>query len=238
MKRLFSAACFLSVIPATAQTVDEVIQRFAANLGGLEAFNKITTAKISGTFSAQGNDFPLTTQVVNGKAMRTDVSVMGQSVTNCYSNGKGWKVNPFAGVPNPTEVSGNELIDFKNQSMLSNALMDYRARGHQVELQGVDSVEGVKVFKIKLTSKEDGRVTLYFISQADYSLIKTDGTRSFQGKDTDMETFYSDPKEFGGVKFLMTRVTRVGGDVFQTIQFDRIELNVPIDEKIFDMPKQ
>jgi hypothetical protein len=237
MKKLLVALFSFALVTAQAQTADDIIQKFSANMGGLDAFNKITSVKMTGTVTAQGNDMPLTTQIINGKAMRTDVEVMGSSIANCYYNGKGWKINPFQGVTSPTEVSGNELNEFKTQSMLANQLMDYKARGHQVEMGGEQAIDNVKVFKIKLTNKDDGKVTTYFISIANYTLIKSVATREMMGQELEVETYYSDLKETGGVKFFMSRSQMVNGQEVQVIKFEKIELNVPIDEKMFEMPK-
>jgi hypothetical protein len=237
MKKILFAVLSFAVVSAHAQTADEVIQKYTANMGGLDAFNKVTSAKITGTISVQGNDLPITIQIINGKGMRSDVEAMGQTVTNCYFNGKGWKINPFAGAPSPTEVTGNELNDFKFQSSLASQLMDYKAMGHQVELQGTEKVEGTDSYKIKLTNKDDSRVTTYFISTSDYTIIKSVGTRDMQGQQTEVESYYSDPKEFGGIKFFMTRDSKIEGQIFQTVKIDKIELNVPVDEKIFEMSK-
>ena len=235
-KIIFVLLCLVS-ISAFSQSVDEIIQKYAANMGGLDAFNKISSAKLSGTLTSQGNEFPLTTQLINGKAMRTDVDIMGQTVSNCYFNGKGWKINPLAGVTSPTEITGNELYDFKIQSSMASQLMDYKARGHQVEKLGDETTDGIKAFKIKLTSKDDSKVTTYYISTADYKLIKSITSRQIQGQDMDVETYYSDLKDIGGVKFFMARDSKIEGEVFQSIKFEKIELNVAIDEKIFAMPK-
>ncbi len=237
MKTLFIAVLSMIMVSAHAQTADAIIQKYSANMGGLDALNKITSAKITGTVTAQGNDLPLTLQIINGKAMRTDVEAMGQSITNCYNNGKGWKLNPFQGAPVPTEVSGTELNDFKIQCSLASPLMDYKARGHQVELLGEETVEGVKTFKIKLTSKDDGRVTTYFLSITDYTLIKSATNRTIQGQEMEVESWYSDLKEMDGVKFFMTKMSTIEGKEFQSIKYDNIKLNVPVDEKIFEMPK-
>lgn len=237
MKKLLFAVLSFAVVSAQAQSADEVIQKYNANMGGLEAFNKITSAKMTGAVATQGMDLPLTTQIINGKAMRTDVIVMSAPVTNCYNNGKGWKINPYAGAETATEVTGAELSDFKAQSSLANQLMDYKARGHQVEMQGEETVDGIKTFKIKLTNKDDGKVTTYFIAKPDYTLIKSVGTREIQGEEIEVETFYSDLKEIGGVKFFMFRSSRIEGQEFQGIKLDKIELNIKIDEKIFEMPK-
>ncbi|MGH2553414.1 MAG: LolA family protein [Chitinophagaceae bacterium] len=237
MKKILAAALSLAIISAKAQTADDVINKYTANMGGLDAFNKIASVKITGTYTTQGQDFPLTTQIINGKGMRTDIDIMDQPVTNCYYDGKGWKVNAFAGAPSPTEVSGSELNELKTQSLLSSALMDYKARGHQVEMQGEETVDGIKTFKIKLTSKEDGKVVTYFVSVADYTLIKSVTIRPIRGQDTDVESFYSDLKDVGGVKFFMNRDSRIDGQVFQSFKYEKVELNATVDEKIFAMPK-
>ena len=40
-----------------------------------------------------------------------------------------------------------------------------------------------------------------------------------------------------GVKFFMSRSSKIEGKEFQSIKYDKIELNVAVDEKIFEMPK-
>ncbi|MDP4262269.1 MAG: hypothetical protein Q8941_07030 [Bacteroidota bacterium] len=237
MKKLFFIFLGFAFLSAGAQTVDEVIQKYAANLGGLEAFTKIKTAKMSGTFSAQGNDLPMTIRVINDKACRTDLDFSGTSVIRVYNNGKGWTQSPFGGSPVPREATTTELNDFRPQCRLASPLMDYKSRGHQVELAGQEDTEGVKAFKIKLINKDDGRTTYYYIKTDDYTLIKTSTGREINGQTATLEVLYSDLKEINGAKFFMTRMQKMNGEIFQTTKFSTIELNVPIDEKIFDMPK-
>ena len=55
-----------------------------------------------------------------------------------------------------------------------------------------------------------------------------------QGQELEVETIYSNVKEFGGVKFTMTRTQSVEGQVFQEIKLEKVELDVTIDEKVFD----
>jgi hypothetical protein len=234
MKKILFAILPFAFFSANAQTVDDVIQKYSKAMGGLAAFNAIKTMKSTGTITTQGVDLALTSQIINGKAVRSDVQAMGQSVINSYKDGKGWKINPFAGVTTITDMTPEELIDFKSQSMIANQLMDYKARGHKVELQGQEDVEGVKTYKIKLTNKDDNKVTTYFISITDNTIVKSVSTRQLQGQDIEIETFYSDIKDFNGLKFPMVRTQKMQGQVFQEIKIATIEFNVPIDEKIFD----
>lgn len=237
MKQFFAALLSFAFLSANAQTADEVIQKYTVTMGGLGAFNKVTTAKITGILTSQGQNLPLTTQIINGKAMRTDVTVGEQSVNNVYNNGKGWKINPFANATAATEVTGPELVTFKTQASLANNLMDYKSRGHQVELLGQEDVEGVKTNKIKLTSKDDGKVTTYFISTTTNLLVKSVSKREVAGNEYDAHTFYSDIKEINGLKFSMHFVQKIANQVLQDVKYEKIELNVPVDEKIFIMPK-
>ena len=234
MKKLLFALLSFVIISANAQTADEVIQKYSAAMGGLDAFNKINSAKMTGTVTAQGNDLPVTIQIINTKAMRTDVEVMGQAIVNVYNKGKGWKINPFTGAATATDVTGTELTDFKAQASLANHLMDYKNRGHLVELAGQEDMEGMKVFKIKLTNKDDGKLITYFINTADYMLVKSVTKKELQGQEYDVETYYTDVKVINGLKFIMARTQKIDGQDFQAIKLDKIELNVPVDEKIFD----
>jgi len=234
MKKILCAILSFAFVSANAQTADDIIQKYSKAMGGLAAFNAIKTMKTTGTITTQGVDLTLTSQIINGKAVRSDVQAMGQSVINSYKDGKGWKINPFAGVTTITDMTPEELIDFKSQSMIANQLMDYKARGHKVELQGQEDVEGVKTYKIKLTNKDDNKVTTYFISVTDNTIVKSVSTRQLQGQDIEIETFYSDIKDFNGLKFPMVRTQKMQGQVFQEIKIATIEFNVPIDEKIFD----
>ena len=234
MKKILFAILSFAFVSANAQTADDVIQKYSKAMGGLAAFNAIKTMKTTGTFTTQGVDLALTSQIINGKANRNDVQAMGQTVINSYKDGKGWKINPFAGITTVTDMTPEELIDFKSQSMIASQLMDYKLRGHKVELQGQEDVEGIKTYKIKLTNKDDKKVTTYFISVTDNIIIKSVSTRQLQGQDIEIETFYSDIKDFNGLKFPMLRIQKMQGQVFQEIKIATIEFNVPIDEKIFD----
>jgi outer membrane lipoprotein-sorting protein len=233
MKRIFVLFFAFAFITAHAQTVDEIVQKYANAVGGLDNFKKIKTAKFSGTASAQGNEFPLTVQIINGRAMRTDVEVMGQTITNAYKDGKGWKINPYAGAPTATDATADELYEFKIQGSLTSQLMDYKDRGYKAELLGQEDVQGAKTYKIKLTT-DDNKTTTYFVDANTYALVKTIGMRSLMGQEMELETYYSEVKDIGNVKFSMMRSVQSGGQTIQEVHFDKIELDVPIDEKIFD----
>jgi len=237
MKFFLTSLLGLFLFSAQAQTADEIVQKHAATMGGLEAMNKISSFKITGTVTAQGNELPVTMQAINGKAMRNEVEVMGQSVIMVYDNGKGWTINPFTGATEATDITGGQLTKLKSPASLASNLADYKSRGQQLETVGQEDADGLKCFKLKLTNKDDGKVTFYFINATDYMLIKAVSKRELQGEEVEVETYYSDLKEFNGIKYFMTRIQKINGDVFSEMHMDKLELNVPVDEAIFKKQK-
>jgi hypothetical protein len=233
MKKLLLVLFAFAFITAQAQTADDIIQKYTNAMGGLENFNKVKSAKFSGTITSQGVDQPHTVLIINGKAMRTDAEIMGQSFTNSYKDGKGWKINPYAGASAATDVSGSELNEFKAQSFLASQLMDYKARNYKVELLGQEDVEGTKANKIKLTA-EDNKEIIYYLDTNTNLLLKSVNKREVMGQVVEVETYYTGLKELGAIKFSTLRTVKVKGEVVQEVHLDKIELDVPIDEKIFD----
>ena len=222
------------IISVQAQTADEVVEKYSNAMGGLDAFNKINTAKMTGTITTSGLTMPMTTQIVQNNAMRTDVNANGKAIINVYNNGKGWKINPLAGILVKTEVTGTELSALKTQTSLVNNLMDYKSRGHQVELLGKEDVDGISCFKIRLTSKDDNKPTLFFINTSDYLLVKSTARKETQGQEYDVETFYTSMKAVDGLQFCMYLIQKIKGQQYLSVKWNKIELGVPVDEKIFE----
>lgn len=235
MKRLFLLTTVLFSLAASAQNVDDIIKKYSDNLGGLEKFRAIKSAKMSGNVTVQGMELPITIQIINNRAVRTDVDVMGSAVISSYIDGNGWKQNPFAGSSDPEDMTEKELSDSKSQTQLVNSLMDYKASGAKVELLGKETTDGAEAFKIKLTAK-DGDETTYYIHSSEYRIIKTVSQAEVMGQTAEIETYFSDPKQINGVTFYMGRKQTREGEVFQEIVFNTIELDVPIDEAAFKKP--
>ena len=235
MKKWLLILLSCAFISANAQTVEEVIEKYSKTMGGLDSFNKVNTAKMSGTITSNGLAMPMITQIVQGKAMRTDVNAIGKTITNVYNNGKGWKVNPVQNIISPVVVVGDELNSFKLQASLVNNLMDYKNRGHKVELIAHEEVDGIKTFKIKLTGRDDNKSTFYFIDTTTFLLLKSISTRETQGKQYDVATYYSDMKSINGLQFSFLLIQKIQGQTFLSVKWDKIELNVPVNEKIFTL---
>ena len=217
---------------ANAQTAEEIIAKNSAAVGGLDKFNAIKTATMSGMMTVQGMDLNISVQILNKTAVRTDVEVMGQTVTIVYNDGAGWQINPMMGSSDAQDLPKEALDEAKWQCHLGSGLMDYKERELKAEYTGEQTVDGKKMYVVKTTSKE-GNVSTYFINEADYMIYKVVSKRNVQGQDVEAETLYSNYKEINGMKFAMTRSTNFEGQTVQEMTFDKFELDKNIDASVF-----
>lgn len=234
-KLLILPLLFLFLI-SPAQTPEDIIAKFTAAMGGLENYKAAKTVTMTGNIKQQGLTIPISIQIINGKAVRTDVNVQGAKIIEAYKNGKGWKKNPLTGNSGIIEPTAEELNSYKSQTMISGKLMDYKARGNKVELIGAETVEGIKTHKIKLTVGVDSSVVFYHIMDENSLILKTTEKRKIGGQELEVETFLSDFREVGGLKFAFSQTQKTSGQVFMELMMESIELDKEIDEKIFDRP--
>ncbi len=219
----------ISLQAAQAQTADEVVNKHIEALGGKAKLQTLKTVKMTGSVTAQGMEIGLTITISHGVGSRNDISVpgMGESF-QIMTPTKGWNMLAFQGQTSPEEVSEDQVMSGQAQLDLQGALLDYKEKGHTVELQGKETVDGAECFKLKITYK-NGKSATSYIDAKTYYRVKSVSKRTINGEEMDIETTYSDfRKTPEGFVFPYSQVTPNG-----PLSFSSIEVNKPVDESIF-----
>ena len=99
---LLGAALFTTVIGATAQTADEIVDKHIAALGGKEALLKLNSMTMEGTMNVMGNDIAVKMAQVQNKGQRQDIIAMGMNGYAIVTAKEGWSYMPFMAKPNPS----------------------------------------------------------------------------------------------------------------------------------------
>lgn len=228
IKLLLLAAIAFTCIQASAQTVDEIVSKNVEAMGGKEKLAALKSVKMSGSMSVQGTDITITTTRAQNIGMRTDIEVMGTSNYQMVNATKGWVFMPIQQMDAPREMTDDEYKMYAGQMDVQGALFNYKDKGHTVELVGTEKVDGKEAYNLKITLK-NGRVVNYFIDKATNRLVKSTGKVSVQGEEHETSTTYSDYKQTADGYWFPYTITSMQGPV----TFDKIETNVPVDEKIF-----
>ena len=229
IKKLLAATLVFTSFAASAQTVEEIVSKNMAAMGGVDKIKTLSSAKKSGTITTPNGDFPLTFTITHGKGFRLDMEIMGTSNYQIVTPEKGSIFFPIQGNTEPQEFDAEKLQSSQGQLDLQGGLCDYKAKGNAVELVGTEKVDGADAYKLKLT-KKSGKVVLYYVDTKSNFVIKVSSVQKApDGGDKEINNGYSDYKQNkDGFWFAYTNDSPNG-----KIVFDTIESNVKVDENIF-----
>ena len=235
---LLTIGLFLSLsVPASAQTVDEIIGRYLKSIGGLDKIHAVKTLRRSGKFIG-GGGFEAVVSQENKRAnlVRGEFSLQGMTAINAYDGSTGWKIEPWNGKKDPEAMGEEEMKSILEDADFDGPLIDYQKKGYKIEFAGTDKFEGTETVKLKIT-KPNGNVYIYHLDTDYYVPIKIDTKRFVRGAEREYETVLGDYKEVAGWFLPYSIETNVKGrSDKQKVVYDQIQANVEIDDSRFKMP--
>jgi outer membrane lipoprotein-sorting protein len=240
LRRSLVALAWLALValPASAQTADEILAKTFAAQGGLDKLKAVQSIRMTGRMTVgPGLEAPVVIEMKRPKAMRLEISIQGTTIVQAYDGTQGWMLNPLTGrtaaEPLPSEMT--KLIE--EQADMDGPLMDYKSKGHTVELLGKETADGTECYKLKLTQK-DGSVTVYYFDAESFLGVKQESKRTVRGSEVENETIVGDWKQVDGVMYPHSiDAGQKGGQMRQKMAIQKIDVNVPIDDARFKMPK-
>jgi hypothetical protein len=244
---LLAAALFL--IPSVsrgvlgaqaADTVQSVIDKHLAAMGGRAALGKLTSRKATGTIS-------ITTPVgdLSGPAelylkapnksravMSLDLTAVGGPGTlnleQIFDGVSGWSINPMQG---DQEITGSQLENMKN-SFFPSPFLEKDYGGSKAELLPRETINGTPWIVMKITRPSGSFVTLYF-HPGTYLLARSLSiVDNPNGGTMQQSTVTQDYRAVDGVQVPFT-VINTNELQTVTIKLTKVEHNVAIDDAVF-----
>jgi len=146
-------------------------------------------------------------------------------------------VMPFMGKKDPEPMSVHDLKQAEDQADIDGPLVDYKEKGHQVELVGKEDLEGTPAYKLKVT-KKNGDTGYYWLDAETFLDLKASGKTNVNGQEIEGESWFGDYKETGGVMFAHSMENKaVGMPGGMTISFNKIEVNPDLPDARFGKPE-
>lgn len=225
------AACIST--SSFAQTVDEIVEKHVAALGGLDKLKGVTTLVTDRSLAVQGMEIPTKTTLVVGKSLRSESTVMGNSMIQVIDDAKGWMIRPtmMGGTGEPEDMPADQIKQQESQLDPFGGLVDYKEKGNKVELVGKEKLDKKDVYHLKLTAK-DGQVIDEFLDANTYLISKVKANMNGQ----DGEITFSDYKDFEGVKFAGSMDITNPQMGVMTFITNKVIINSKVDESVFKKP--
>ena len=218
------------------KTADEIIAKYIEAIGGRAKIDALKSMKMTGKMVMMGGmEIPLSVKTKRPNRVRSDFTFQGMTGTQAFDGKIGWMVMPFSGKLEPEKMSDEMTRIMADEADMDGPLVDYRKKGHQIELVGKDEIEGAEVYKLKV-SKKNGSVEYHFLDAEYFLPIKVKGKRPFMGSEMEYEQTFGDYKEVAGL-MMAHSVEQGGAGMGGTVSIEKIEVNVPIDNAEFAMPE-
>ena len=237
-KVCLSVIGLLVLVPyLSAQTVDEIIAKNIEARGGADKLKSVQSMKATATMSmGPGMEAPGILVVKRPALARLEFTVQGLTAVQAYDGKNAWQIMPFMGKKDPELMSADEAKETEEMADIDGPLVDYKSKGHQIELLGKEKIEGTDAFKLKVTLKNGDVQTIYIDSES-FLEIKEETKRTVRGSEQVFESAIGDYKEVNGIMFPFAEETSAkGSDQKEKLTITKIELNVPADDSLFKMP--
>jgi hypothetical protein len=242
----------LAAAPAAAQfgdettelliplTLPELLDQYYDAIGGLEAWEALDTVKLSGTMSMGPQlEAPFTMYQKRPDKLRLEFEVQGMTGIQAFNGEGGWMFLPFMGRTEPEAMPEEMASQFREQADLEGPLVNWQDKGHELELEGVETVEGTEAYKLKVTLAPDADVRYYYLDSEHFVPIKMTGKTEIQGTETEFEVTLSDYKEMGETDLMLPHSVeqrQVGAPGGQVITVETAETGIDIPDSQFEMP--
>ena len=188
---------------------------------------------------------PFLMELERPRKMRFELQFAGQTALQVYDGSQGWKLRPFLNRRVVEPFTEDELKVSAMQADLDGPLVDYAAKGSQVQLAGSEKVEGRDTYKIKVTEKS-GHTFHVWVDATTFLEAKIEGQpRRLDGTEHPVEIYYGDFRTVDGLEipFLQeTRVLPVGANSLgmrdtpvppERMVIDKVTVNPKVEEKLF-----
>jgi hypothetical protein len=237
-RKLVAVVALLAPVVASAQTVDEIVARHVAARGGREALASVHTLRMSGRANeGPGREALVRREIARPGRIRTEFEFQGTTGVYAWDGSAGWRVSPLDGHFEPEPLPAGEAAIAAEQADLDGPLVDWKAKGHRVELVGTEALPAGRAHHLKVTLKS-GAVREVWVDSATGLVVKTVSTRVWRGREVSLETTFGDYREAGGVTFPRSIETGVPGHPRRlVIVVENVEVNPVLDDARFRMPR-
>lgn len=239
-KSLFKIAGTLAIalvvqLAASAQSVDEIINKHIAAMGG-DKYTSLKAVKIESSSQIMGMDLPSSTTIAQGRGLRSETTVQGMSIVQGIDGNTGWAINPMAGQTTAAPLPEEQVKMSAGQLDLT-GLHNYKEKGHTAELAGEETLEGAPVYVVKVNMANGAKAT-HYISKDTYYILRSSVKVAVQGQEVEVKTNFSNFKQVDGVTFAFTsEMESPAMPGVMTMMVKNVQVNPTLDENIFKMPK-
>ena len=221
-------------------TVASIVEKNVAARGGLEAWRKIETMAWRGHIEGDQapGGLPFVMQLKRPNKTLFEIKAPTQQAVRAFDGRDGWKLRATqGGRPDIQSFTPDELTYAMDGEGLDGLLIDCEAKGIRINLEGQDTVEGKRSFRLRATLRS-GAVRHVWLDAETFLEVKYDRqVRSAPGTTGTVTVYYRDYQTVEGVKIPTVIETRSGSaKATSKMVIEKVAINPPIEDRLFKRP--
>lgn len=243
LSSLFKMLVFsLSLFSASAQTADEVVEKYIETIGGKKKLEALTSSKMEMVANYQGMEIPVEVSVTKDGKMLVKMNLMGKEMTQMAFDGtSGWATNMMTMKAEKMNSEDIENIKTSASKDFPDPFLNYKEKGYTALYIGKETKEGTECHKIKLTKlpqivngqKVDDILFYYFDVENNVPVLVETEIKEGPMKGQMSNSTFGNYQEVEGIYFPFT-LNQFG----QELTVKKISLNSPIDSKSLEFKSE
>lgn len=237
----------LAAEPATAPdlTAEQVVERYVAARGGMDAWRKLDAMVWLGhieTVNSTSGSMPFEIEMKRPAKKRFEVKAQNQMAVRIFDGVNGWKMRASrGGKPEMQGYTSEELAFARDAQGLEGPLMDYQAKGVSISLDGMDEIDGRKAYRLNVKLPSGVKQHSWIDAQTFLEVKYDREARNAAGQTGTVSVYYRNYQTVEGLQMPMviesgaTNSTGAAG-LTDTLVIDRVALNPPLDDSRFAKP--
>lgn len=225
--------------PSPSSPVDEIIAAHLAARGGKDRIQALQSIRETGTVTASdGRVARVVREIQRPGLFRLEFTYQGTTSVFANDGKTGWQIAPLQGQFEPQAMPpAADAAGGADQRDIEGPLVDWKEKGHAVELAGRESLDGKQVDKLK-TVLRGGVVRYDYVDAASHMIVRSDVPRLVRGHRVELQTTFSDFRKVSGIVFPHHLEIHVKDrPQILNIAVEKIELNPQLDPASFQMPR-
>ncbi len=228
---------------ALARTAAEVIDRNVAARGGLDAWRKVETMVWLGHLEHCGREtqrIPFVMTLKRPNLTRFELKEQFDQFTRIFDGAHGWKVRPGSdGRPETKAFSAEEANFSRTEFAIEGPLIDYRTKGVTVDLDGIDTVEGRKAYRLSLKLPSGGERKVWIDTKTNLDIRYDRPATNPLKPGAPVSVYYRSYAAADGVQVARSIETGVDAGAAvagEKLVIDRVLVNPKLDDGTFAPP--
>ncbi len=220
----------LSMVDSLGITAHEVIDNYLEAIGGRDLFAEVVDRTTIMRGTAMGQNLTLLVKQKIPAKLYQEIKV-GEMKQNVYFDGeRGMMVVGN----NNIEIEKKELEKLKVEATM-HMLFDPEAYGLRISLTRVEQVDSIDCYVVKMVLASGLRWQQYYSINTGLKIKEIKELHTQQGL-FEQESFYSDYRNVGGLKFPFIIVQNMGMQKLE-LNVSSIKLNTGISDDVFIIPE-